>query len=67
MPCPYHPKATITWRNVPVEVYPAGTVPPYRIVGAQMARCDQCGAQWYNELEWAKLPHTVLPSGQPPS
>ena len=58
--CPYHPTAGTTARAVPVEVYPLGGGQPYRLAGAQMHCCAQCGVQWYDENELARLPHVGL-------
>ena len=58
--CPLHPAATTTKRTVPMEVYPSAGAPPYRLAEAQMHCCGQCGSEWYEEDEVARLPHVGI-------
>lgn len=60
MTCQLHPFAQITKRIVPVEVYPEGDVPPFRISSAEMETCSQCGSSYYDWVAVAKLPAQAL-------
>lgn len=66
MSCPLHPTAPVTQRPVPVEVYPQNGKSAYRLGGAQMETCDQCGASYYDWDAVAKLPAQALGQGQAP-
>lgn len=67
MACPFHPAATITRRVVPVEIYVSGAVPPFRVVGAEMETCSQCGASYYDWIAVAKLPAQSIVKRQAPT
>lgn len=60
MPCPMHSTAPVTKRPVPVEVYPHQGSPPFRVSGAEMETCGQCGASYYDWVAVAKLPAQAL-------
>ena len=64
--CHYHPTAGTITRPVPVEVYPLGGGQPYRLADARMYCCTQCGVQWYDEDELARLPHVGIPTTAAP-
>lgn len=60
MGCPLHTSAQTTKRIVPVEIYPGGDVPPFRIPSAELETCDRCGLWHYDWVAVAKLPVQAL-------